>query len=308
MKRLGAALLFLFGVSSAWAQGPIPGTFNVQAGQPGVVVSGPLLTPPLVSFGSGLTPPVVINGQVASAPESSGAFPSMITIGQRPGYVSTGSVFGIAAPTNVASAAATQTQSQQPAYFDFVVAPNSGASSGGSGMASGIGGTDLGHVAASLRKGPPPTQRSFSNDDIARMNGVTNNNYQMPGASTEQPAYPQQQPHSEANAPLPPGAKPSPFSPRPEAQSESSASAQAAIQSEPTQLAQNTMPQPPAAQQQPSNQSSSVNQEQQSEKTSPPSAQAPAQRTLPASSSPLPLLAILGAAAAGAGYILAKRR
>jgi hypothetical protein len=311
MKRVGATLLFLLGVSSAWAQVPIPGTFTSQTSQPGVVVSGPILTPPLVSFGSGLTPPVVVNGQAAivSAPESTSAQPSMIMDNQRPpmpGYVSTGRVLEMSAETNAAEAPAVQASAQRAAYFDFVVAPSSGSSSGVSAMATGVGDTDLGQVAASLRKGPAPTQRSFTNEDIARLNGITNNNYPMPGASTEQPAYPQQQqPHSETNAPLPPGAKPSPFFPRPMAQSENSASGQPSVQPAPTQLAQNTMQ--PAEQQPQAEQSNPAASNQQSEKTSPSSAQASTQRRLPASSSPLPLIAMLGAVALGTGYVIGKR-
>lgn len=284
MKRVGATFLFLLGVSSAWAQVPIPGTFTSQTSQPGVIVSGPILTPPLVSFGSGLTPPVVVNGQAAivSAPESTSAQPSMIMDNQRPpmpGYVSTGRVLGMAAKTNAAEAPAAQASAQSTAYFDFVVAPSSGSSSGLSAMASGVKDTDLGKVAASLRKGAAPAKRSFTNEDIARLNGVTNNDYPMPGASTDQPAYPQQQPYSEST-----------------------------MQSEPTQLAHNTMPQQPAAQQQQSEQSNSAASNQQSEKTSPSSAIASTRRRLPASSSPLPLIAMLGAVALGVGYILAKRR
>lgn len=309
MKRFWATLILLLIVSSAWAQATLPGTFNTQSGQPGLVVSGPILTPPLVSFGSGLTPPVVINGQAAivSAPQSTSVFPSMVTNQSQSGYVSTRSAIGMPAPIVAGETPATQMSSQGPENFDFVVAPNSGTSAG-TVMSSGVGGTNLGEIAASMRKSPAPTQRSFTNEDIARLNGVTNNNYPMPGASTEQPAYPQQQPHSEANAPMPPGAKPSPFSPKPLAGSGTSATSNAATGTEPTQLAQNTMPERPDAQQQQSEESNSAASSQQSGAASPVPDQAAAKPTLPASSSPLPLLAMLGTVAAAGGYILAKRR
>jgi hypothetical protein len=297
MKRYWATLILLVAVSSAWGQAPLPGTFNTQSVQSGLVVSGPILTPPLVSFGSGLTPPVVINGQAAivSAPQSTSVFPSMVTNQSQSGYVSTRSGIGVPSPIGAGETPATQMSAQGTENFDYVVAPSSGTSAG-SVMTSGVGGTNLGEIAASMRKSPAPTQRSFTNEDIARLNGVTNNNYQMPGASTEQPAYPQQQPHSEANAPLTPGAKPSPFSPKPLAESETSTTSNAATGTEPTQLAQNTMPERPDAQQQQSGAASSAPD------------QAAAKRTLPASSSPLPLLAVLGTVTAAGGYILAKRR
>ena len=310
MKRFWATLILLVAVGSAWGQAPLPGTFNTQSGQAGLVVSGPILTPPLVSFGSGLTPPVVINGQAAivSAPQSTSVFPSMVTNQSQSGYVSTRSGIGVPSPIGAGETPAAQMSAQGTESFDYVVAPNSGTSAG-SVMSSGVGGTNLGEIAASIRKSPAPTQRSFTNEDIARLNGVTNNNYQMPGASTEQPAYPQQQPHSEANAPMPPGAKPSPFSPKPLAdESGNSATANAATGTEPTQLAQNTMPQRPDARQQQSEESNSAVSSQQSGATSPAPDHAAAKRTLPASSSPLPLLAMLGTVAAAGGYILAKRR
>ena len=309
MKRLWATLILLGAGSFAWGQAPLPGTFNTQSGQPGLVVSGPILTPPLISLGSGLTPPVVVNGQasIVSAPQSTGVFPSMVTNQSQSGYVSTRTGIGMPSQMGEGETPAAQMSAQGTENFDYVVAPSSGTSAG-SLMSSGVGGTNLGEIAASMRKSPAPTQRSFTNEDIARLNGLTNNNYQMPGASTEQPAYPQQQPHSEANAPLPPGAKPSPFSPRPMAQSETNAPSNPATSSEPTDLAQNTMPQKPVAQEQQSEGSKSAVSSRESGAVAPAPNQAAAKRTLPASSSPLPLLAMLGGVAAAGGYILAKRR
>jgi hypothetical protein len=120
--------------------------------------------------------------------------------------------------------------------FDYVVAPSAGAISGMEPTGGSVGDTSLGEVASSLRKGPPLAQRKFTNDDIARINGMTNKNYKMPGSSTEQPLYPQQQPQQQAqpphsglnNVPLPPGAKPSPFSPHPVPQTPESSTSAAA--------------------------------------------------------------------------------
>lgn len=220
MHRIGTALLFLLMVSTAWAQSTVPGTFNSQAAQPTAVVAGPILTPPIVSFGSGLSAPTVINGQtaiVAGVPQP--AIPET----SAGGYVSGVNGF-VPMPTtpvvSVRPAGATTTQSgplMQPVRFDFIVAASPVSLTGSEIADGGVGDPSLGRIAASLRKGPPPTQRNYTNDDIARISGATNN--QMPGASTTQPTYPQQQPqtnpqpHSSLGA-VPP-AKPSPFAPHP---------------------------------------------------------------------------------------------
>lgn len=306
MQRFAIALLLLLAVSSMWAQTQIPGTFSAQPPQPTAIVAGPILTPPEVSYGAGLFgSPAVVNGlaYVVTAPQPTYVEPSAIANTTRT-LQNSGSN-----GTLGAGSLNTQTAAAGPGYFDYIVAPRSGGLAGVESVAGNVGDPSLGQVAASLRKGPPPTQHLFTNDDIARLKGVTNNNYQMPGASTDQPAYPQQQPHSEASAPLPPGAKPSPFSPRPMNQSAANAPAEQAAEPEATQMAQNTTPQPPNAQSESqATQPNASSADHQADATSPSSAQASTQRRLPASSSPLPLLAMLGATALGAGYTLAKRR
>lgn len=220
MKRFGIAFLFVLGLSTAWAQTTIPGTFNVPAGQPTVVVGGPILTPPLVSFGSGLTPPAVINGQVAIAttPQSTVALPSLVTNNSEPplpGYISTGRSQGVATAGNQAGGNLAADSSRQ-AYFDYVVAQRNRDTE--SAAACGVGDPNLGQIAAGMRKGPPPTQRTFTNADIARINGMNNSSYPMPAGSQPNPQQqqPQQtQPHSKGNGSQ---AKPSPFSPRPVAE------------------------------------------------------------------------------------------
>lgn len=216
MHRIGTALLFLLMVTTAWAQSTVPGTFNSQAAQPTAVVAGPILTPPIVSFGSGLSAPTVINGQTAivagvpqpAVPESpAGGYVSGVN-----GFVpmpTTPVVFGPPAGTITTQAGLPM----RPVRFDFIVATSPVSVTGSDVADGGVGDPSLGRIAASLRKGPPPTQRHYTNDDIARINGATNN--QMPG--TSQPTYPQQQaspqPHSSLGSV--PAAKPSPFSPRP---------------------------------------------------------------------------------------------
>lgn len=220
--RIG--LVFLL-CSFASAQSAVPGTFSAQGTQPSAMAAGPLLTPPSVSYGSGLTPPTVVSGQtmLVSAPQSNMAEPSAVQQRVYAGYVTPVNGY-VPMPTAgfmpVAPAGNVNAANVARARFDYIVAP-SGSSDFGEASGTRVGDTSLGQLAASLRKGPPPTQRTFTNDDIARMNGVSGNNYQMPGASTTQPQYPQQQtqpqlqPHSSVNGtPLPSGAKPSPFRPK----------------------------------------------------------------------------------------------
>lgn len=185
MQRIAFSLLLALGAVTAWAQTPIPGTFNSAPAQSTMIAAGPILTPPMVSFGSGLTPPIVVNSQAAyvAAPHASEAEPSMVSTRNAanfPSFANSG-----------AEMSGLGTAPSRP-RFDYVIAPNSGVYSGGEGVAaaSGVGDVSLGQIAASMRKGPPPTQRTFTNEDIGRMNGVTNGNYTMPGASTPQPNYP----------------------------------------------------------------------------------------------------------------------
>jgi hypothetical protein len=214
-------LLFLLMVSTAWAQATIPGTFNTQAGQATAVVAGPILTPPIISFGSGLSAPTVINGQTAivtGVPQGPAGTIST------PGYV-TGMNGFVPMPTTpvipVAYAGAVPTQPAPPtqtARFDFIISIRPVNSSGSEAADGAVGDRSLGQLAASMRKGPPPTQHQYTNDDIARINSSNN---KMPGGSTEQPPYPQQQPqtnpqpHSSIGSAPDSPTKPSPFSPRP---------------------------------------------------------------------------------------------
>ena len=232
MQRVGSALLFLLFVSAAWAQSTtIPGTFNTAPAQASAVVAGPLLTPPSISFGQGVNGPLVVNGQTAvitTAPNVNAA--GYVAATEQnvvyPGYVSGGGYVAMPAavtvPVENAAPVTTAQQPTVPRHFDYIVAPTIDTATGMETPGGGVGDTSLGQIAATLRKGPPPTQRNFTNDDIARINGMTNNNYKMP-AGTEQPQAPEQQQQQQAkpprssinNAPLPPGAKPSPFSPHP---------------------------------------------------------------------------------------------
>lgn len=306
MQRVVFSLLLALGTVTAWAQTPIPGTFNSAPAQSAMIAAGPILTPPMVSFGNGLTPPVVVNSQAAyvAVPHASEAEPSMVSTRTAASLQGLGSNSAELSGTGTGSAPSNS-------RFDYVIAPNSGVYSGGEGVAAslGVGDTSLGQVAASLRKGPPPTQRTFTNEDIGRMNGVTNGNYTMPGASTSQPNYPVPQgPGAQAAAPsLPPGAKPSPFSPRidePAAQTSQPASPE--TPTEPVTMAQNTTPQPPGTEaRQNGNESTSANQSPNAPSSS---AQKKSKRQLPATSSLLPLLVLCGAGITGVGVLLAGRR
>lgn len=321
-------MLFLLLVGSVRAQSAMPGTFTTPPIQTSAVVIGPILTPPLVSFGSGLTPPVVVNGQamVVSAPMSNLISPSAVQQSTYAGYVN-GSSGYVSMPTplevpvrNPVPTASESTKGtparHKTAYFEYVVAP-SVSSFGIEETGTGVGDTNLGQMADNLRKGPPPTQRNFTNDDIARLNGVTNDNYQMPGAITEQPVYPRQQqsrpkqpqpqPHcSVSSAPLPHGAEPSPLSPNPPAQRTPSQAANATA-SERTPVAQNTTRLGPGSDVAQGGNEASRTSGQQNTPESSSSAQASTERQLPATSSFLPLVVLCGLGITALGILFSSR-
>jgi hypothetical protein len=168
-RTLTALLLFLF-TMPAWAQAPIPGTFNrTQPLSNRDLYSIPLITTPQISFGSALTPPVIVTGQtmVVSSPHVE-YNPSLLSNAEE-----------MAEPTYEAR----QGLNRVPVSpFEYVVAPNSGVAPGE--MASE--GESLGEAAAALRKGPPPTQHSFSNEDINRMNESSTGNFAMPAGKPQQ--------------------------------------------------------------------------------------------------------------------------
>lgn len=203
MRRTGLLLVLIGAGGVAFGQA-LPGTFTAQAPQPVTVVAGPmysapLLTTPIVSFGSGLTPPVIVNGEttIMGAPRPSAAAASMYQ--------------------QEAQGASGQAVSQNPAEnqkFEYVIAPSGGTNGE---VSSGVGTTDLGEKAAAMRKGPPPTQRTFTNQDIERMH--SSSNYPMPNenaapANSNEPnnvapanptARPQQAPQEKRSPFTPPG-------------------------------------------------------------------------------------------------------
>lgn len=200
MQRSTLTLLLLLLTATAWTQVPVPGTFTARPGSGTYVYGAPILTPPEASFGSGLTGPIVVNHVpiVVATPENVPVEPSAIAQSQDIATAAAEQGAGAAPPRRVA--------------FDYIVAPSSGIYAG---AASGVGDRSLGQVAESMRKGPPPTQRSFTNDDILRMNSVSNGGFPMPSGAAPQPqtqpppqTQPQQPPHNRA------GMQPrSPFSP-----------------------------------------------------------------------------------------------
>ncbi|MDT8068064.1 MAG: hypothetical protein ROO76_07840 [Terriglobia bacterium] len=173
-RTLTALLLFLFTLP-AWAQS-IPGTFNRMPPRRDVdLYSVPVITTPQISFGSGLTPPVISLGQEQVVSTPTGTYPPSLLLQQGESYE----------------------ENQQPnswpyarlrpvrmARFDFVVAPTEGVGPARSETES------LGEAADSMRKGPPPTQHTYTNQDIDRLNN-SNQNFSTPSAKPqEQPAQP----------------------------------------------------------------------------------------------------------------------
>jgi hypothetical protein len=297
-----------------WGQSVMPGTFT-QPVQSGGVMTGPLLTPPVVSLGSGLTPPTVINGQTmfVSAPLSDLASASAFQQRAYAGYITpvngyvpmprpAGVPFGMAAEnsTNMQTA-----QTKRPVAFDFIIAPRSNNMSVEINGA-GVGETNLGKIAAALRKGPPPAQRTFTNEDIARLNEVTNNNFQMPGASTEQPSYPQerligqpQQHSSIGSVPSAPGAKPSPSSPKPRAEGNTNSTPGGTT----TEIAEYTASSRRGSEENSATTTSASNQQQAHAVRSPSSGT----RELPGTSTFLPLAVLCGLGITAIGVLLAGK-
>ncbi len=171
-RTLTALLLFLFTVP-AWAQAPIPGTFTrTQSRRDIDLYSIPLITTPQISFGSGLTPPVLSIGQEIVVSTPTGSYdPSLLT-------------------TQVSE---TTAEESEPAYwpqrrmrparmahFDYVVAPTDGVNPGESESQS------LGAAADSMRKGPPPTKHTYTNQDIDRLNQSAPGNFTTPTDKPQQ--------------------------------------------------------------------------------------------------------------------------
>jgi hypothetical protein len=168
MQRSAIALLLIFITAPVWAQNAIPGTFRTLPPQTTPDYFTPVLTPPEVSFGSGVSGPVIVNRQAFAV--------------TAPSYVSLEpSLAAQSEPVTVAEAAANSRANSarvrdEADRFDFIIAPGSGSLYSGDDQS-------LGELAASIRKGPPPTQRNFTNDDISRMNGTSNGNFAMPANS-----------------------------------------------------------------------------------------------------------------------------
>jgi hypothetical protein len=171
-RTLTALVLFLFTLP-AWAQAPIPGTFNRMSPRRDIdLYSIPVITTPQINFGSALTPPVIVLGeeQVVSTP--TGTYPpSLLTQGWQRNE-------GNREPERWPRSY------MRPAEFDYVVAPTEGPSPSQSETES------LGEAADSMRKGPPPAQHTYTNQDIDRLNN-SNQNFSSPSAKPEeQPAQP----------------------------------------------------------------------------------------------------------------------
>lgn len=172
-RTLTALLLFLFTLP-AWSQS-IPGTFNRMPPRRDVdLYSVPVITTPQISFGSGLTPPVVSLGQELVVSTPTGTYP----------------------PSLVLQQGESNEENREPGRwprahlrpehirFDYVVAPTEGVNPAQSETES------LGEAADSMRKGPPPTQHTYTNQDIDRLNN-SNQNFSTPSAKPqEQPAQP----------------------------------------------------------------------------------------------------------------------
>lgn len=179
-RTLTALLLFLFALPT-WAQS-IPGTFTrMQARRDIDLYSIPVITTPQIAFGSALTPPVLSIGQQIVVSTPTGTYdPSLLTQGQQETETAVSEDSEQAYWPN-----RPRMRRVQMARFDYVVAPTEGAGPGQSETES------LGAAADSMRKGPPPTQHTYTNQDIDRMNQSSPGNFTSPAAKPQQqPAQP----------------------------------------------------------------------------------------------------------------------
>lgn len=177
-RTLTALLLFLFTLP-AWAQS-IPGTFTrMQPRRDVDLYSIPLITTPQISFGSALNPPVLSVGQEVVVSTPTGTYdPSLLT--REPEEISEESEPAYSEPSY-----RPRIRHVRMARFDYVVAPTEGVEPGQS------EGESLGTAADSMRKGPPPTQHTYTNQDIDRLNQSAPGNFTTPSAKPqEQPAQP----------------------------------------------------------------------------------------------------------------------
>lgn len=174
-RTLTALLLFLF-TSPVWAQS-IPGTFTrVQPRRDIDLYSIPLITTPQISFGSALNPPVLSIGQEVVVSTPTGTYdPSLLT--REPEATSEESEPAYWPPRRM--------RPVRMARFEYVVAPTEGPNPAQSEEES------LGETADSMRKGPPPTKHTYTNQDIDRLNQSAPGNFTTPSAKPqEQPAQP----------------------------------------------------------------------------------------------------------------------
>jgi hypothetical protein len=169
-RTLTALLLFLFTLP-AWAQAPIPGTFTrMQPRRDVDLYSVPVINTPQISFGSALTPPVVSLRQEIVVSTPTGTYdPSLLTREPRETSEESESTYW---PHE-------RIRPVRMARFDYVVAPTEGVNPGES------EGESLGTAADSMRKGPPPTQHTYTNQDIDRLNN-SNGNFSTPAAKPQQ--------------------------------------------------------------------------------------------------------------------------
>ena len=172
-RTLTALLLFLFTLP-AWAQS-IPGTFNrMQPRRDVDLYSIPQIITPQISFGSALNPPVLSIGQEVVVSTPTGTYdPSLLT--EEPETTSEES--------EPAHWPQRRMRPVRMARFDYVVAPTEGVNPGE--------GESLGAAADSMRKGPPPTHHTYTNQDIDRLNQSAPGNFTTPSAKPQQqPAQP----------------------------------------------------------------------------------------------------------------------
>lgn len=186
MRSRWLVVLIVLSSVAVFAQVPVPGTFTTVSVQQ-VQAGAPLLSPPIASLGNGLTPTVIVTKQsvLVGAPQNVPIEPETVA-----DTASMGS--SVASPETEGQQSGRQRASRQPKSFDFIV------ESGTSGMVANDDSHSLGEVARNLRKGARQAiaGRTFTNDDIDRINQRTT----TPGTAPNTPPSEQKAPGQGANS------------------------------------------------------------------------------------------------------------
>ena len=163
MRSRLLVVVILSSSMAVFAQVPVPGTFTTVPVQQ-VQAGAPLLSPPIASLGNGLTPAVIVTKQsvLVGAPQNVPIEPETVADTASMGSSAT-------SPETAEGQQSGRHASRQRKSFDFIVESET------SGMVPNDDARSIGEVARNLRKGARQAiaGRTFTNDDIDRINQRT---------------------------------------------------------------------------------------------------------------------------------------